>query len=75
MARWQRVGVKLVLLAATVVAMLPLGGALIFAFPVLAVGLWWASRTPGLLARVVVTWDRALASAASAAGLDVTPPV
>jgi hypothetical protein len=42
--RWQRVGLKVVLAGATVVSLLSYGGFMVFAFPVLALGFWWAVR-------------------------------
>lgn len=73
MPRWQRVAVKLLLAAVTVLAMLSLGGLLIFVFPAVAIGMWWAVRHSGVLER---TFWIALASLAAAEwAWEITYPV
>jgi hypothetical protein len=73
MAVWQQVVVKVLLVAATVLAMLSLGGLLIFAFPVLAVGAWWAVRRSGPLERI--GWIALASLAAAEWAWEITYPV
>jgi hypothetical protein len=70
--RW-RVGVKLLLAAATVVAMLSYGGLLIFAFLPLAVGFWWAVRCAGVVERLA--WIVLGSVAAAQWAWEITYPV
>lgn len=73
MAVWQQVVVKLFLAAAAVFAMLSLGGLMIFAFPVLALGAWWAVRHSGPLERI--GWIALASLAAAEWAWEVTYPV
>ena len=70
---WQQVVVRLLLVAATVFAMLSLGGLLIFAFPALALGAWWAVRHTGPLERI--GWIALASLAAAEWAWEVTYPV
>ena len=73
MARWPRFGLKATLLAATALSMLSVGGLLIFTFPLLAIGLWWAVRHAGIAERTA--WIVVGALAAAEWGWQIAYPV
>jgi hypothetical protein len=73
MVRWQRAGLKVVLAGATVVPLLSYGGLMIFAFPVLALGFWWAVRHSRLFERV--PWIALGALSAALWAWEITYPV
>jgi hypothetical protein len=52
MTKAWRIGLKVLLASATLLAMLSYGGLLIFLFLPLAVGMWWAARHSGRIERV-----------------------
>jgi hypothetical protein len=73
MTRWHRVGLKVVLLGGTIVSLLSYGGLMIFTFPILAPGFWWAVRHSGLFERIA--WIVVAAPAAALWAWEITYPV
>ncbi len=73
MVRWQRLGLKVVVVGTTVVSLLSYGGLMIFAFPVLALGFWWAVRNSRRFERVV--WMALGALSAALWAWEITYPV